>query len=101
MPSPTCLHTLPQAFQPALHEACTRFPLALFMRVAVDPIADATLLASLGIGRLPCTLLLRGGQLLARVEARAGEADAAAGALEAALATHGGGAPVVLVAGPR
>lgn len=82
----------PQAFQPLFAHACQQLPAALFLRVVAQPAevaaagAGATgaaagalprpgscgdraqLLHSLGIGVLPCTLLLRGGQLLSRLE---------------------------------
>lgn len=91
-----CPHPLlSQAFQPLLREACRRHPDALFLHVALQPhevaaaagassLATAAaaplpgpstasdraeLLHSLSIGQLPCTLLLRGGELLARLEA--------------------------------
>ncbi len=87
-----------QAFQPALQRACAEHPEALFLTMAVHPgEAEAAacpaslaamaavpgpapgsaaerveLLQGLSISKLPCTLLMRGGQLQARVDVPSG-----------------------------
>jgi hypothetical protein len=95
LPAATALRSgLPasQAFQPRLHHAASQHPAALFLSIAVQPgeVAAAalssaarvptdvhapgsaaeriSLLRGLGVGRLPCTLLLRGHELLGRVQ---------------------------------
>lgn len=101
-----------QAFRPGLQQACTQHPEALFLAVAVQPgeVAAAAspaslaaaaavpgpapgstaerveLLQGLSIAALPCTLLMRGGQLLARLEV-SGSRRTAAPAKAAAAAT--------------
>ena len=109
-----------QAFRPALQAACTQHPDALFLTVAVQPdevaaaaspaslVPAATvpgpspcstaerveLLQGLSIAALPCTLLMRGGQLLARLEMDGSAAcsghgsSTAAGAAAAAAAAE-------------
>lgn len=107
---------LGEAFFPALVEACRQHPGPLFLRVTVPreqaaASADRELLAGLKLGRLPCTLLLRGRQLLARLEVGNGsdsqptaEAAQEAGrtllaAVAAALAPGGAAEPALAPAG--
>ncbi|KAL4424413.1 hypothetical protein ABPG77_005656 [Micractinium sp. CCAP 211/92] len=84
-----------QAFLPSLSDACRRYPAALFVRLVLQsPVASAAaaaesqeLVEGLQIGRLPCTLLLRGDQLLARLDVAADQPSAAAAAA-AAVTLH-------------
>ncbi len=93
-----CLLPIPpvlQAFLPSLSDACRRYPAALFVRLVLQsPVASAAaaaesqeLMEGLQIGRLPCTLLLRGDQLLARLDVAADQPSAAAAAA-AAVTLH-------------
>ncbi|KAL4447733.1 hypothetical protein ABPG75_004952 [Micractinium tetrahymenae] len=83
-----------EAFLPCLYDACRRYRDALFMRLTLQPAAEAAapaesqeLVEGLHIGRLPCLLLLRGDQLLARLEVGAEQPPAAAAPL-AAVTLH-------------
>ena len=71
------------ALAPRLRDAAAARPDALFLRMTVRP--GESLVRGLHLGTLPCTLLLRGHQMLARVEAGDGTPAAAAAAAAAAL----------------
>lgn len=101
-----------QAFQPALQRACTQHPEALFLTMAVQPCeAEAAacpaslaavgavpgpapgsaadrveLLQGLSISKLPCTLLMRGGQLQARLDMPSGCSSSGSGSSTGAAA---------------
>ncbi|PSC73603.1 thioredoxin [Micractinium conductrix] len=84
---------LGEAFAPALTDACRRFPAALFLRIVVPAAAEeslseenAALFQGLHLDALPCTLLLHGQQLLARLEAGIGGGAGQPGAAAAAAA---------------
>lgn len=119
-----------QAFRPGLQQACTQHPEALFLAVAVQPgeVAAAAspaslaaaaavpgpapgstaerveLLQGLSIAALPCTLLMRGGQLLARLEVSgscAGGSRRSAAPAKAAAAATAQLQAAILAAQPR
>ena len=109
-----------QAFQPALQRACAQHPEALFLAVAVQPgeaaaaAAPASLAAAaaaaapspapgtpaervellqgLAIAALPCTLLMRDGRLLDRLQLGGSSAGGAAASTPAAAAKAAAGA---------
>lgn len=77
---------------PSLSSACRRYPAALFVRLVLQPTEAASksaaaesqeLVEGLQIGRLPCTLLLRGEQLLARLDVSPDQPPATAAAAAA------------------
>ena len=76
-----------QALKPWLLQACLQHPAAAFLRIAAPDGAD--LLPGVHVGPQPCTLLLRGQQLLARLEVDAATATASADALAAHAAQEG------------
>lgn len=103
---------LNQAFQPLLRQACRQHPEALFLSITMQPneiSAAATdlparekcadrvqLLHELGIGQLPCIILMQGQALLSRLEVSSGTSSS--GGSHASAATAGQPAEAVAAA---